>query len=575
MRQQWTAVAMAVLLLAVLSYAGPTQGATKSESSLGLTFEVEHGEWSLISVQQVPGPCRPDWTLRGSSFYLALLDDKNQVISTQPLGRPELRFFDYQDSLEHLDGEVQARDHYLVRTRVPNDQEYSQLVIHDKQQRQVLELSSSQINAAKSAKQVSWPIYALDTLIYNGDPANKVDILILGDGYITIDTATFLNNCNMHVSHFFGLTPYAHYSERFNIYAVTTISNERGGDHPESGVYRDTYYNAEYSGRLLVVDDYIAFGVANEHAPQWDEIWMLVQDPTYGGSGSPEIAVSYAASTQVLSHEFGHSFGMLWDEYSYGGNGVVGSAPNCDDHAVSPKWQAWIDSVYPGVGTYIGCSYDNTYRPTHSSCMMLELKDYYCIVCVEQLINRIYAFAPDPIQSASPEQNVFMEPGEGQTFAVSYTNQNDYPLELSWTLDGMPQPDSTETSFYFSSPAVGDYTLTLTLRDTTSLVLNLDDSTLTRTYTWDIRSAELLCGDCNADAFVNITDAVWLIQYIFAGGPAPDPIEAGDPDCSGLANVTDAVYLISYIFAQGPEPCADCRLLYSDKRTDTRGVGSL
>jgi hypothetical protein len=69
---------------------------------------------------------------------------------------------------------------------------------------------------------------------------------------------------------------------------------------------------------------------------------------------------------------------------------------------------------------------------------------------------------------------------------------------------------------------------------------------------------EVLCGDANNDGLVNITDAVYVIQYIFNGGPGPVPYEAGDANCDGLTNVTDAVYLIQYIFNEGPEPCAEC-----------------
>lgn len=67
-----------------------------------------------------------------------------------------------------------------------------------------------------------------------------------------------------------------------------------------------------------------------------------------------------------------------------------------------------------------------------------------------------------------------------------------------------------------------------------------------------------LCGDANNDEIANITDAVYLINYIFGGGDAPDPYEAGDTNCDDLVNITDAVYLISYIFNGGPEPCAEC-----------------
>jgi hypothetical protein len=67
------------------------------------------------------------------------------------------------------------------------------------------------------------------------------------------------------------------------------------------------------------------------------------------------------------------------------------------------------------------------------------------------------------------------------------------------------------------------------------------------------------CGDADANSVVNISDAVYLIGYIFGGGAAPDPPEAGDVDCNQIVNISDAVYLISYIFGGGPAPCASCQ----------------
>jgi hypothetical protein len=62
-------------------------------------------------------------------------------------------------------------------------------------------------------------------------------------------------------------------------------------------------------------------------------------------------------------------------------------------------------------------------------------------------------------------------------------------------------------------------------------------------------------GDANGSGAINISDAVFLISYIFSGGPAPDPLWAGDPNCSGSVNISDAVYLVAYIFSGGPAPC--------------------
>ena len=71
----------------------------------------------------------------------------------------------------------------------------------------------------------------------------------------------------------------------------------------------------------------------------------------------------------------------------------------------------------------------------------------------------------------------------------------------------------------------------------------------------------LLCvpGDANASGAVDVDDVVYLIAYIFSGGPAPTP----DPCCadannSGGVDVDDVVYLIAYIFSGGPAPIPAC-----------------
>lgn len=67
-----------------------------------------------------------------------------------------------------------------------------------------------------------------------------------------------------------------------------------------------------------------------------------------------------------------------------------------------------------------------------------------------------------------------------------------------------------------------------------------------------------LCGDTDGNGIVNISDAVYLISYIFGGGPAPEPLLSGDADCNEIVNISDAVYLIAYIFGGGPAPCELC-----------------
>ncbi len=68
---------------------------------------------------------------------------------------------------------------------------------------------------------------------------------------------------------------------------------------------------------------------------------------------------------------------------------------------------------------------------------------------------------------------------------------------------------------------------------------------------------QVLCGDANADEDVNISDAVYIINYIFIGGEEPQPYEAGEVNCDGTVNISDAVWIINYIFIGGTAPC-DC-----------------
>lgn len=64
-----------------------------------------------------------------------------------------------------------------------------------------------------------------------------------------------------------------------------------------------------------------------------------------------------------------------------------------------------------------------------------------------------------------------------------------------------------------------------------------------------------ICGDANGDLSINIADAVFLINHIFKGGPAPNPLLAGDANDDTFVNIGDAVYLINRVFKGGPPPC--------------------
>lgn len=63
-----------------------------------------------------------------------------------------------------------------------------------------------------------------------------------------------------------------------------------------------------------------------------------------------------------------------------------------------------------------------------------------------------------------------------------------------------------------------------------------------------------LAGDANSDGVVNSADLVYLINFLFIGGPLPVPLEAGDCNSDGVVNSADLVYLINHFFIGGPSP---------------------
>jgi len=61
-------------------------------------------------------------------------------------------------------------------------------------------------------------------------------------------------------------------------------------------------------------------------------------------------------------------------------------------------------------------------------------------------------------------------------------------------------------------------------------------------------------GDVNVDGVIDLGDVVYLINYLYKGGLAPDPLEAGDCNCDGVVDLGDVLHLINYLYKGGPAP---------------------
>ena len=65
-------------------------------------------------------------------------------------------------------------------------------------------------------------------------------------------------------------------------------------------------------------------------------------------------------------------------------------------------------------------------------------------------------------------------------------------------------------------------------------------------------------GDITGDGQVDVSDLVFLIDYLFAGGPVPPDPNAADVNASCGIDISDVSYLVEYLFQGGPAPLAGC-----------------
>ncbi|MEE3053929.1 MAG: hypothetical protein VYB34_09350, partial [Planctomycetota bacterium] len=63
-------------------------------------------------------------------------------------------------------------------------------------------------------------------------------------------------------------------------------------------------------------------------------------------------------------------------------------------------------------------------------------------------------------------------------------------------------------------------------------------------------------GDADANGAMQLTDAVFVLLYLFSGGGEPPCMEASDADDNGALQLTDAVYVLLYLFSGGDAPPA-------------------
>src|SRR5687768_6570141 len=97
-----------------------------------------------------------------------------------------------------------------------------------------------------------------ETVVNNGTAANRVDIVILGDGYTAADMQKYHNDVQNLVAQFFNHDPFREYRNFFNVHRVDVVSSQSGADHPELDSFvstaLDATYNCNQTQRLICIN---------------------------------------------------------------------------------------------------------------------------------------------------------------------------------------------------------------------------------------------------------------------------------------------------------------------------------
>ena len=267
----------------------------------------------------------------------------------------------------------------------------------------------------RTADDLHLPVYG--AWIGNPDITHAVDIVLLPEGYTQEEMGKFVKDCNFFVESLFAYAPYDRYRNSFNVRGVMAPSRDSGCTEPGERVYKNTAMRFSYwtfdSERYCMSTDNRDIRDLAGQVP-YDQIYVLINSPKYGGGGIYNFYCSSAAgnsySSDIFIHEFGHGFAGLADEYydddTYGdmyNNEVEPWEPNITTLVnFEAKWKDMVDQATPvptprepryeqTIGVFEGGGYEpeGVYSP-HMDCLMKTFRGHvFCPVCqraIERMI---------------------------------------------------------------------------------------------------------------------------------------------------------------------------------------------
>jgi hypothetical protein len=221
----------------------------------------------------------------------------------------------------------------------------------------IVDSSSRFVN--RSDRAPAGKVYAL---FENGPPSQKVDLLIIGEGYTPEQMPKLRKDAERLSNKLFATEPFKSRKKDFNVRVLELPASKSGVHRPRTRDDRRTATSVEYnifdSERYVLTLDNRAWRDAAASAP-YDFIEILVNEKQYGGGGiyndQATTSVDSGFAEYVFVHEFGHHFAGLGDEYytspvSYETGGTEHPEPwepNITANGERPKWMEMVSAGTP------------------------------------------------------------------------------------------------------------------------------------------------------------------------------------------------------------------------------------
>ena len=251
-----------------------------------------------------------------------------------------------------------------------------------------------------------------------GDDKENFVIVIMGEGYTQEQQEQFLKDATAKAQGLLKWSPYKEYSDRINIYAVQTVSNETGVGVMYGESNPDTYFHVQAFGkscyfakdgedkaralRAELESRYLDTGAAV------GTIHIICNTTANIGSSSNAL-FSFSANSDeneqgdVMTHEISHSIGRLGDEYDKKMQGENISDTSDPDKI---KWHKMLG--FRGIGI-TAAGTETVFAPSRV-CMMRDLGNPFCEVCKMELARKLnntdYVSKPAEIYVSNPEISI-------------------------------------------------------------------------------------------------------------------------------------------------------------------------